>query len=382
LDGGWRRRVCEIDTGGVLLWASDLFSYLIGMEVEFRITIDDYLAFYRYFYFRRKLGLRVLLVALVCLVVANGPKEGHSVFTWTNLLTVLVVAVVIFVIGSVIPYIRASRKARKMFPVPGQLDQKRIVLSADGITVKNEDEAGAVVASGSWRWESIKYADINNRFVIIMLVNWQVFLIPRSCFHVGNEVDNFIGIIRSGIARVTGTSQESNQAKARRIAPWGFLGLMPNFGVIAGVVLLYQGIIRLKSRLLIIIGVADILFTIVFWAVVEHWVFNSPSIVRMERQLSQTQLNTVFKNVEFYKIQHGDYPDSLQEIEDLRKDLWLSDALPRKGSRLKPGHYYYEKTGDKYWLFSVGDDGVPFTADDMYPTMNPADSTKFGLRLP
>ena len=102
----------------------------------------------------------------------------------------------------------------------------------------------------------------------------------------------------------------------------------------------------------------------------------------MERQLSQTQLNTVFKNVEFYKIQHGDYPDSLQQIDDLKNDLWLSDALPHKGSRLKPGHYYYEKTGDKYWLFSVGDDGRPFTADDVYPTMNPADSTKFGLRLP
>jgi len=351
------------------------------MEVAFRTTIDDYQAFYRYFYFRRKLGLRVLIVALVCLMVANGPKEGHSVFTWTNLLTVLVVAVVIIVIGSVIPYIRASQKPRKMLAVPGQLDQKRVILSADGITVKNEDEAGTVVASGSWRWESIKYVDSNDRFVFIMLVNWKVFLIPRQYFHAENEVDNFTGIVRNGKARVRSGGLESDEAKARRIAPWGFLGLMPNFGVIAGLVLLYQGIIRFKSRLLIIIGVADILFTIVFWAAMRHWVFNSPSIVRMEKQLSQGQLNTIFKNVELYKIQHGDYPDSLQQIEDLRKDLWISDALPRKGSRLKPDHYYYQKTGDKYWLFSVGEDGEPFTADDIYPTMNPADSTKFGLRL-
>jgi hypothetical protein len=138
-------------TAGPAFLGSDLFSYLIGMEVEFRTTIVDYLAFYKYFYFRRKIGLRILIVALVCLMVANGSEKGHSVFTWTNLLTVLVVAVVIIVIGSVIPYIRASRKARKTLAVPGQLDQKRIVLSADGITVKNEDEAGTVVASGSWR---------------------------------------------------------------------------------------------------------------------------------------------------------------------------------------------------------------------------------------
>jgi hypothetical protein len=371
-DGGLRAAFSE----------SDLISYFIGMEVEFRTTVDDYLAFYKYFYFWRKLWLRILFVALFSLVIASGMREGHSDFSWGSLLIFVVTAVLISVFVFVIPYIQAIRKTRKILEAPGQPDQKRAILSADGITVKDEDEAGTVIASGSWRWESVRLVDSNDRFVFIMLFNWKVFLIPRQYFQADDEVDNFIGIVRNAKARVRSGGLESDEAKARRIAPWGLLGLLPNFGAIAGIVLLYQGIIRLKSRLLVIIGVADILFTILFWTAMRHWVFDSPSMVRMEKQLSQTQLNTIFKNVEFYKIQHGDYPDSLQQIEDLKNDLWLSDALPRKGSRLKPGHYYYEKTGDKYWLFSVGKDGEPFTADDVYPTMNPADSTKFGLRLP
>ena len=367
--------------GRVVVFESDLISYFLSMEVAFRTTLDDYLAFYKYFYFRRKLGLRVLVIALVCLMVANGSKEGHSAFTWTNLLTVLVVTVVIIVIGSVIPCIRASRKARKMWAVSEQLDQKRIVLSADGITVKSEDEAGTVIASGSWRWESIKYVGSNDRFVFIMLVNWQVFLISRSYFHSGNEVANFIGIVRNETARVTGTDQEFNEAKVRRIAPWGFVGLVPNFGVIAGVVLLYQGIIRFKSRLLVIIGVADILFTILFWVAMQYWVFDGPIFAGMNKQMSKGQLNTVFKSVEFYKLQNGHYPDSLQQVEDIRGYVWITDPLSNKGLRSKAVNFYYQKMGDRYWLFSVGEDGEPFTADDIYPTMNPADSTKFGLRL-
>jgi len=373
--GGWERRL------GV--FESDLISYFLSMEVAFRITLDDYLAFYPYFFFRRKQGLRALVIAfLVCVVVVNGgTKDGRVTFTWTDLLTVVGATIFIIALSSGIPYLRTIRKARKVLAEPDQSGQKRMILSADGFTVRGEDEAGTVITAGSWRWESVKYVDSTGKFVFIMLVNRELFLIPRQYFQAADAVANFIGIVRNGIARVTGTSQESNEAKARRIAPWGFVGLVPNFGVIAGVVLLYQGIIRFKSRLLVIIGVADILFTILFWVAMQYWVFDGPTFTGMNKQMSKGMLNTVFKSVEFYKLQHGDYPDSLKQVEDIRGYVWITDPLSNKGLRSKPFNFYYEKTGDRYWLFSVGEDGEPFTADDIYPTMNPADSTKFGLRL-
>jgi hypothetical protein len=290
----------------------NLISYFIGMEVEFRITIDDYVAFYQYLFFRRKLGLRILVVAFfVCLLVVNGgTKDGRVTFTWTDLLTVVGATAVIIALGAVIPYLRTIRKTRKQLAVSGLLDPLKMILTANGLTVSSEGEAGGGAAAGAWRWESVKYVDSTDRFVFIMLVNRQVFLIPRQYFRADDEVANFIGTIRNGIARVRGTGQESDQAKARRIAPWGFLGLLPNFGAIAGLVLLYQGIIKYKSRLLIIIGLADILFTIVFWMAMRHWVFDGPVFTRLNKEMSQGMLNTVFKSVEFYKLQHGHYPDS------------------------------------------------------------------------
>jgi hypothetical protein len=353
------------------------------MEVAFRITIDDYLAFYPYFFFRRRLGLRIPVIALlVCLVVVNGGnKDGRVIFTWTDLLTVVGVTIFIIALNSGIPYLRTIRKVRKVLAAPDQSGQKRMILSADGFTVRGEDEAGTVITAGSWRWESVKYVDSTAKFVFIMLVNRELFLIPRQYFQADDAVANFIGIVRNETARVTGTDKESNQAKARRIAPWGFVGLVPNFGVIAGVVLLYQGIVRLKSRLLVIIGVADILFTILFWVAIQHWVFDGPVFTRLNKEMSQGMLNTVFKSVEFFKLQHGHYPDSLQQIEDIKGYVWITDPLSKKVTSPQGGNFYYQKTGDRYWLFSVGEDGQPFTADDMYPAMNPADSTKFGLRL-
>jgi hypothetical protein len=107
-----------------------------------------------------------------------------------------------------------------------------------------------------------------------------------------------------------------------------------------------------------------IIFWVVFFAYIVHRVFNSHAFNDMQKQFTKEELNTAFKDVEFYKLQHGHYPDSLREVEHFRQR-----------------ELFYQKTGDKYWLFAVGEDKQPFTADDMYPTMDPADSAKFGLRL-
>ncbi len=41
--------------------------------------------------------------------------------------------------------------------------------------------------------------------------------------------------------------------------------------------------------------------------------------------------------------------------------------------------YNYEKIGDKYSLFSSGQDGIPNTKDDLFPQVTITDSSKIGL---
>ena len=42
-------------------------------------------------------------------------------------------------------------------------------------------------------------------------------------------------------------------------------------------------------------------------------------------------------------------------------------------------NFEYKKIGNKYTLFSVGIDGIPNTADDIYPNIFDSDSSKFGF---
>jgi len=47
---------------------------------------------------------------------------------------------------------------------------------------------------------------------------------------------------------------------------------------------------------------------------------------------------------------------------------------------MKENSYYnYKKIGDKYLLFSSGQDGIPNTKDDLFPQVTITDSSKIGL---
>jgi hypothetical protein len=90
------------------------------------------------------------------------------------------------------------------------------------------------------------------------------------------------------------------------------------------------------------------------------------------------QLNSLLKNIEFHKLLHGQYPDNLQQLLDDDQLAPITDAA--QGMNANGILYYnYEKVGDKYVLFSSGQDGVPNTEDDLYPQVVISDSSKIGL---
>jgi hypothetical protein len=355
------------------------------MQLEFRTTAEDYLTFYKYYFFQRKLVLWVLVLGLFCLVIGSAFVQDQQVLSWTYVLVVLSMVLALAAVLFFIPYRRAVRRFWSVFE-EGKSDQPRkIHLTADGF---NLQWAGGGAGDGDgmeekpvdpWRWERVRAVETNGSLVMILPFQGPVIIIPRSYFPSDSETGNFVGIIANGILKVRGSRVASDAEKARRLAYWGLLGFIPNVGVIAGLVLIIQGIFRYRSWRLIVIGAADILFTVVFWTVFTQWTMTSPTFTIPMKQFAKAQLNTVFKSVEFYKLQHGQYPDSLRQVEDIRGNVWITDPIIRKG--MKTVNFYYEKTDDQYWLFSVGEDGEPFTADDIFPSMNLADSGKFGLRM-
>lgn len=157
----------------------------------------------------------------------------------------------------------------------------------------------------------------------------------------------------------------------------GILCFIPLLGAMAGFVILILAIVKYKDKWFALIGAAGIIITIGVYASLFYYVRHSGVIKNGFEQISRSQLNSLLKNVEFYKIQHGSYPASLKDLLKDDPTAPIHDAIQMNQGRSSSTYNYYNY-GDRYRLFSSGQDGVPNTADDIFPFVT-GDSGKLGL---
>jgi hypothetical protein len=104
----------------------------------------------------------------------------------------------------------------------------------------------------------------------------------------------------------------------------------------------------------------------------------------LRSKLNQSQMTSLYPQIEIYKIQHGVYPDSLTElVNSLPKGspIYLYDASASVSKEpQKFREFYYARVGcDHYYLRSAGLDAIPFTPDDDLPIVEAGAGSKLGL---
>lgn len=157
-----------------------------------------------------------------------------------------------------------------------------------------------------------------------------------------------------------------DKISSQKLYRLGFAGLFPNLGLLTGGILLFHGFKR-KDLKMKIIGLASVLFTSLFWFLLE----NSDLHKKQLTELTKNQLNEVVKDLEFYKSKNNQYPDSLGQLKSQNKffndqELFNNEFDFKKS---KPSKFYYKKIESDYVLKSFGPDLILNTKDDIYPEL-------------
>ena len=166
-------------------------------------------------------------------------------------------------------------------------------------------------------------------------------------------------------------NQEKNETQ--KIKPpygLGYLGLFPFVGFFVGIGLTLYGIIKYKDKKLTIIGIACMIFSVIVYSAIYYHGFVSDSGKKGWEVFAQRDLNTLVIHIEFYKLQNGHYPDSLQQLRCDYVSVSIQDITQSTKDGKRP-YYNYKNLGDRYLLFSSGTDGIPNTDDDIFPKINP-----------
>ena len=168
---------------------------------------------------------------------------------------------------------------------------------------------------------------------------------------------------------------------AKHLYGRGWLGLIPLVGGVVGIGLILLGIFKYRDKKLILIGTFALLFTIGVYGSMFYYTFYSDAGGKNMVPITKVWLNDLIKDVEFYKLKNGVYPDSLEQLQNLRNNevVFIDDPIVSRRPEAKNTKFNYQKIGDKYTLFSNGLDKIPGTPDDIYPSIILQDSGKIGL---
>ncbi len=346
------------------------------MEVEFRLTREDYYKEIRRTIVNRHGVRKIYFVCFVCLFsLTNGngstPNSVAMFFRFLCLFSLSTICVYF------IPYLLAMRKARKAFvEKPSLLEKKKILLRDDEFEVQSAKENGK-------RSYSITSASMMEDYIRIDVPGVNSYLIPKSAFSDRNDAANFFEKLSRGIAKYRPGVKVQNKPyvtkNPRRMYYWGLLGLVPMVGFFAGIVLILRGIFDFKDKWMVFIGVGGISFTVLVYSCLVNVTGSSPLFRQNYIMITNSQMNTLVKGIEFYKIQNGVYPDSLQQVTKQEAFTSIYDPFLFNTGKQKAGIFHYQNLGNKYTLFSVGPDGLPNTADDIYPNLKINDTSKCGL---
>jgi ABC-type xylose transport system permease subunit len=154
------------------------------------------------------------------------------------------------------------------------------------------------------------------------------------------------------------------------------LCIVPVLGGIIGLVVAIAGIFVYRSTPMIIIGIAGILITLGGVLYLRYYETHRGPFDDSRIKVSKDRLEDIVKELELYKVVNGYYPENLNYLQF--KGVSIIDQLQQVNRGQDQGFYYKLNSG-KYFLFSRGFDGVPFTMDDIYPDILGIDPNKIGL---
>jgi hypothetical protein len=163
---------------------------------------------------------------------------------------------------------------------------------------------------------------------------------------------------------------------------FGCAAFVPLLGVVIGIIAIAIGLGSGKKggKVLALLGAGGIAFSVVLYGSLFYLGFVQRGGIYdgLRAQMAQSTIDQLVPQIEFYRLQHGTYPPSLDALR--KASSGQSMLIIFDPSSLVPRPFHYELIGtDHYYLRGVGPDGKPFTADDLIPDVDVIANGRVGL---
>jgi len=341
------------------------------MQIEYQNSPNIYKLFLKK-HFLHSLLSRLPIYGILSLLFAYSGESKDITFSsfWIKSLLLFVLITVIL---HVIPYIYSFIKLKQQFKKQSNLlDNIIFEVQDDGILIKNKQR------ESKYLWHSISRIEANPEFFVITLVDKNNYVIPADAFSSNADRANFIGSIQQKAKSIPVKYQHEYTGKPPYLL--GLVSFIPLIGIIIGLIFISQGILKYKDKWFTLIALAGLIFNIYFYTGFLPEIIK-PDIFEVNlKEDAIKNMSELVKQIEFYKLENGTYPDDLDQLRKVYKNVSILDPLQLENNN-KRKRFYYKKIGNQYELFSKGKDAKAYTFDDILPEVSKKSISRLGLKV-
>ncbi len=163
------------------------------------------------------------------------------------------------------------------------------------------------------------------------------------------------------------------------------ISFIPLIGIFTGIICIVIAVVGKKSnsKLLGGLGFAGIMFSVVLYGSLFYKMFNDEGFSKGFEVHAISAMTSLVRHVEYYKLQYGNYPESMAALRENLKEGEMVFSFDMSGPLnmgVQQRDFYYEITngGENYLLFGIGQDAQPFTQDDIFPIIDPEKDKNIG----
>jgi hypothetical protein len=187
---------------------------------------------------------------------------------------------------------------------------------------------------------------------------------------------------------VTTPSNEAEKPLGLAAYALAILAFIPGMGILLGLPSIGWGLLFASKggRKVATVAATGVTLNILGYAIIFYLGFAKQGIFKsLEGQMTHDHLHQAMLEIEYWRLQHGQYPDSLAQLlatpADARLAPLYDHTVSLRGTRAP--YFYYERApdGSHYWLRARGPDETPFTQDDIVPQVPDSERARSGLLL-
>lgn len=323
------------------------------MNFQFHIKKEDYRnslgGYYKYWFFPSFL-ISILLTVIISCVIADSNYE-KSEFNWSLFFISFPICLLIFL------YWFWGRKFLKSVKDLKKKEPKDIILNINilekGINFNKVGSDEIIEKS----WSQFKKISNSKNFIYFLFTDeTYIFLNQNSDQNV--EIESFTNIIKEKI--------KPFESKMGTHLVW--LSFIPAIGLIFGFVFFLRGISERNLRYFLI-GISSFIFTSIFWIAFMIFMDATGKSNQTNIFVTKNNLNILTKELAYYKLKNGKFPENLEELKSQNKFLIFHETNTSFNlfSESKIQYFYYQNQDSTYILRALGMDGKVFTDDDLIP---------------